>query len=29
MEITARLDETFAKVLQTFGWNGVELEIRN
>ena len=27
--IKAGLDETFTKVLQTFGWNGVKLEIRN
>jgi hypothetical protein len=29
VKVRADLDETFARVLQTFGWNGVELEIRN
>jgi tRNA pseudouridine65 synthase len=29
VKVRAGLDETFARVLQTFGWNEVELEIRN
>jgi tRNA pseudouridine65 synthase len=29
VKVRAGLDETFTRVLQTFGWNGVELEIRN
>jgi tRNA pseudouridine65 synthase len=27
--VEAPLDAVFSEVLQTFGWNGVELEIRN
>jgi len=29
MKIEARMDETFLALMKLFGWNGVELEIRN
>jgi len=29
LQVSAPLDETFSKIVRNFGWNGVELEIRN